>query len=131
MSHKGFDTSIGSRFDAQLMDMLGALMAPAVPLPEPVPQLIRQSIGGTSSLPPTRAQPGTLGSLRRSRVGPLAKDELKLADQRVTAQAVPVVVPPTRPGYRPIHMAITPARPLRAHLFAGGLDWHATQKTEE
>ena len=134
LSHKGFDASVGSRLDANLFDMLKGLTAQgaAAEVPSgPVVRITKDSGSAGSPAAQTGAQPGTVGSVRPSQVVPVTTKALRVRRQRVVVGGLPVSVSLTRPAYGHLDLAITPARTLKSRHFAGGLDWNATQKTEE
>ena len=115
MSHKGFDTSVGSRVEARLADLLSRLSEELA-----VPPIVATAAVATAAVAPAAVAPAAVAKAR------------KVAEQRVLVQGVPVSVPAAvRPGSPRLGFAITPARPMRARHFAGGRNWHDTQKTEE
>ena len=119
MSHKGFDTSVGSRVEARLADLLSRLSEELA-----VPPIVATAAVATAAVAPAAVAPAA--------VAPAVAKARKVAEQRVLVQGVPVSVPAAvRPGSPRLGFAITPARPMRARHFAGGRNWHDTQKTEE
>ena len=134
LTHKGFDTRVGSRFDARLAAELNRLTtqtAVAVVRSAAVVQIARESGTADSAAALSHARPGTVGSLRHSQVVRSRAKMRGVRQQPVVIRPVSFSVPSAHPETRRIDLAITPARPLKFRYFAGGRNWHETQTTEE
>lgn len=143
MTYKGFDTRVGSRFDASLVAELNRLMARAAAAVEPsaaVVQIIGKSGPVDSAAALGHARPGAIGSVRHPRVVtrssavsavPMTAKMREVGQQPGVMRVLSFSVPAARPGNRRIDLAITPARQLASRYFAGGRNWHETQPTEE
>lgn len=132
MTHKGFDTRIGSRYDASLVANLIRLTAQTAASVVPsaaVVQIIGVSGWVDSAAPLSRPRPGTIGSVRHSLVVPAKMRRVRR--QPVVIRALSFSPPIAHTENRRIDLAITPARPLEFRHFAGGRNWHETQPTEE
>ena len=134
LTYKGFDTRVGSRFDASLVAELNRLTAKTAAAVVPfvaVVQIMGESGAVDSDAALSRARPGTIGSVRHPQVVPTTLKMREVRRQPVVIKAPSFPVPAARPENRRIDLAITPARPLEFRYFAGGRNWHETQATEE